>query len=162
MGRRRQARKEGVGARLGESWSALHTADNQEQPGHALQVETVGAVLGDVPRLRGTYGEKEEAVITWPASPPPADTRPGLHKAVHDAAVSETMCFMDSPQPSETRREVTERLRKPPDSCSWDLQMQDRDLQLWKASSTGLGQRQLSALALSLTGHVMLRKSREC
>lgn len=68
MGRRRQARKEGVGAGLGESWSPLHTADNQQQLGHALQVETVGAVLGDVPRLRGTYGEKEEAVIMWPAS----------------------------------------------------------------------------------------------
>lgn len=127
MGRRRQARKEGAGAGLGESWSPLHTADNQQQLGHALQVETVGAVLGDVPRLRGTYGEKEGAVSTWPASPPPADTRSVLHKAVHDAAVSETMCFVDSPQPSETRREVTEQLRKPPDSCSWDLQMQDKE-----------------------------------
>lgn len=97
MGRRGQARKEGVGAGLGESWSPLHTADNQQQLGHALQVETIGAVLGNVPRLRGTCGEKEEAVITWSASPPPADTRPVLHKAVHDAAVLETMCFVDSP-----------------------------------------------------------------
>lgn len=117
-------------------------------------METAGAVLGDVPRLRGTCGEKEKAIITRPASPPPADTRPVLHRAV-----SETTCFVDSPLPSATRREVTERMRKPP--CSWDLQMQDGDLQPWKANSTGLGQRQLSALALSLTGHVMLRKSRE-
>lgn len=127
MGRRRQARKEGAGARLGESRSPLHTADNQQQLGHALQVETVGAILGDVPRLRGTCGEKEEAIIMRPVSPPPGDTRPVLHRAVCDAAVSETMCFVDSPLPSETRREVTEWMRKPPDPCSWDLQMQDKE-----------------------------------
>lgn len=157
-----------MGAGLGESWSPLHTADNQQQLGHALQVETAGAVLGDVPRLCGTCGEKEEAIITRPASLPPADMRLVLHRAVRDAAVSETTCFVGSPLPSATRREATERMRKPPDPCSWDLQMQDRDLQMqdrdlqpWKANSAGLGQRQLSALALSLTGHVMLRKSRE-
>lgn len=46
----------------GDSWDPLHTADNQQQLGHALQVETVRGVLGDMPCLRGTCGENKEAI----------------------------------------------------------------------------------------------------
>lgn len=62
--------KVGRGGGGKRAWSPLHTADNQQQLGHALQVETARGVLGDMPCLRGTCGEKEEAITAWPTSPP--------------------------------------------------------------------------------------------
>lgn len=65
----KEATAKGRGGGTAGETGPLHTADNQQQLGHALQVEAVGAVLGDVPRLRGTCGEKEEAIIMRPREP---------------------------------------------------------------------------------------------
>lgn len=63
QGLKTAGRRQGL-QRVGKrrTWSALHTADNQQQLGHTLQVETIGGVLGDVPRLRGTCGENRESI----------------------------------------------------------------------------------------------------
>ena len=83
-----KGRRPGRGGAGEESRSPLHTADNQQQLGHTLQVETTGAVLGDVPCLRGTCGEKEEAVTTWPARPPTAAVMLVTHRTARDAVAA--------------------------------------------------------------------------
>lgn len=73
-GRQQEPGGSGAGgaAAGGQGWGSpgsLHTADDQQQLGHALQVEAVGGVLRDVPCLRGTCGKTEAVTITALQSP---------------------------------------------------------------------------------------------
>lgn len=68
------------------TWSLLHTADNQQQLGHTLQVKTIGRVLGDMPRLRGTWGRiNRSSSFTQSTSPHTADRM--LVKPEHQGTV---------------------------------------------------------------------------